>query len=76
MVGALIVRDQEILARGYHEKAGGAHAEVAALEQLDGTSAKGADISCLLNPVPRPVEPPLYAGNSGCGYTKSIHWHN
>ena len=50
MVGALIVRDQEILARGYHEKAGGAHAEVAALEQLDGVSAKGADMFVSLEP--------------------------
>ena len=49
MVGAVIVREGEVLATGYHEAAGLAHAEVAALSKLD-MSAEGADIYVTLEP--------------------------
>ncbi len=38
-VGAVLADGSEVLAEGYHRKAGGAHAEVAALSQLKGRPA-------------------------------------
>jgi len=40
-VGAVIVREGRILAKGYHRKAGLAHAEVEALSQLGGRADRG-----------------------------------
>jgi diaminohydroxyphosphoribosylaminopyrimidine deaminase/5-amino-6-(5-phosphoribosylamino)uracil reductase len=40
-VGAVIVREGRILARGYHRKAGLAHAEVEALSKLGGRADRG-----------------------------------
>jgi diaminohydroxyphosphoribosylaminopyrimidine deaminase/5-amino-6-(5-phosphoribosylamino)uracil reductase len=40
-VGAIVVRDGRILAKGYHRKAGLAHAEVEALSKLGGTADGG-----------------------------------
>jgi len=37
-VGCVIADDQRILGRGWHEYAGGPHAEIAALHDIDGTS--------------------------------------
>jgi diaminohydroxyphosphoribosylaminopyrimidine deaminase/5-amino-6-(5-phosphoribosylamino)uracil reductase len=48
-VGALVVRDGRLVARGYHACVGGAHAEVQALERA-GTLAKGADLIVTLEP--------------------------
>ena len=42
MVGAVIVRDEMIIASGYHKKAGGPHAELDALEKI-GRKAKAND---------------------------------
>jgi diaminohydroxyphosphoribosylaminopyrimidine deaminase/5-amino-6-(5-phosphoribosylamino)uracil reductase len=39
-VGCVIVRDGEVLSTGVHEKCGGAHAEVAALKNLETTNYK------------------------------------
>jgi diaminohydroxyphosphoribosylaminopyrimidine deaminase/5-amino-6-(5-phosphoribosylamino)uracil reductase len=49
MVGALIVRDGEVLAEGWHEAAGKPHAEAAALAALGGR-APGATIYVTLEP--------------------------
>lgn len=49
MVGAVIVRDGEVVAEGWHKKAGTPHAERHALEAA-GEKAKGADIYVNLEP--------------------------
>lgn len=46
-VGALVVRDGVLLGEGFHERAGGPHAEVAALKGID---AKGATLFVTLEP--------------------------
>ncbi len=52
MVGAVIVRGNEILATGYHHKAGEAHAEVDALRNAadKGVDVRGATIFVTLEP--------------------------
>ncbi|MBM3246329.1 MAG: bifunctional diaminohydroxyphosphoribosylaminopyrimidine deaminase/5-amino-6-(5-phosphoribosylamino)uracil reductase RibD [Candidatus Omnitrophica bacterium] len=49
MVGALVVKDGRIAGRGYHQKAGLAHAEVIALDEA-GVKAKGATLYVTLEP--------------------------
>ncbi|AKQ65216.1 Diaminohydroxyphosphoribosylaminopyrimidine deaminase [Myxococcus hansupus] len=49
VVGAVLVKGGRIIARGYHKKAGTAHAEVVALEAA-GARAKGADLYTTLEP--------------------------
>jgi diaminohydroxyphosphoribosylaminopyrimidine deaminase / 5-amino-6-(5-phosphoribosylamino)uracil reductase len=49
MVGAVVVRDSEVVGTGYHEYAGGPHAEVNALNDA-GELAKGATIYVTLEP--------------------------
>ena len=50
MVGAVIVRkDGTIVGQGFHERAGGAHAEVRALDEA-GERARGASLYCTLEP--------------------------
>lgn len=48
-VGAIIVKDGEILARGYHRKSGEAHAELDAINQLE-TIPVGCTLYCNLEP--------------------------
>ena len=52
MVGAVIVRDGEIIGRGYHKKYGDLHAERAAFADCDsnGIDCNGADIYVTLEP--------------------------
>lgn len=49
LVGALVVKDGEIVGEGYHHKAGEAHAEINALKQA-GAQAKGATLYVTLEP--------------------------
>ena len=47
-VGCVIVRDGELIAEGYHARTGAAHAEAAALAQVD--DARGATVYVTLEP--------------------------
>ena len=49
LVGCVLVRDGEIMGEGYHERAGGPHAEAAALEHA-GERARGATAYVTLEP--------------------------
>jgi diaminohydroxyphosphoribosylaminopyrimidine deaminase / 5-amino-6-(5-phosphoribosylamino)uracil reductase len=49
VVGAVVERDGEIVGEGWHERAGGPHAEVVALEQA-GDRARGATLYVSLEP--------------------------
>ena len=49
MVGCVLVRDGEIVGEGWHERAGGPHAEIAALQAAHG-NAKGATAYVTLEP--------------------------
>lgn len=49
VVGALVVRDGEVVGEGWHERAGGPHAEIVALEQA-GERARGATMIVALEP--------------------------
>ncbi len=49
MVGAVLVKNNEIIGRGYHRHYGGPHAEVLAIQEA-GASALGADLYINLEP--------------------------
>lgn len=49
MVGAVLVRGEEVVGEGYHARFGGPHAEVVALEQA-GPRARGAELFVSLEP--------------------------
>jgi diaminohydroxyphosphoribosylaminopyrimidine deaminase/5-amino-6-(5-phosphoribosylamino)uracil reductase len=49
IVGAVLVRDGEVVGRGWHERAGGAHAEIVALD-VAGDAARGATLYTTLEP--------------------------
>ena len=49
VVGAVIVRDGEVVGEGWHERAGGQHAEIVALE-ASGDRARGATLYVTLEP--------------------------
>ncbi|RLB43878.1 MAG: bifunctional diaminohydroxyphosphoribosylaminopyrimidine deaminase/5-amino-6-(5-phosphoribosylamino)uracil reductase RibD [Deltaproteobacteria bacterium] len=49
VVGAVIVRKGEVIAKGYHKKVGGPHAEISALEKL-GYKAEGCTLYVTLEP--------------------------
>lgn len=50
MVGCVLVRDDQLLAEGFHARYGGPHAERAALADLNGQSARGATAYVTLEP--------------------------
>jgi diaminohydroxyphosphoribosylaminopyrimidine deaminase / 5-amino-6-(5-phosphoribosylamino)uracil reductase len=49
VVGAVVVRDGEVVGEGWHERKGGPHAEVVALENAD-EAARGAALHVTLEP--------------------------
>lgn len=49
LVGAVLVRDGQLLAHGYHKRAGTPHAEINALAKVHG-KAHGATLYCTLEP--------------------------
>lgn len=49
VVGAVIVKDGEVVSTGYHQRAGGPHAEVIALDSA-GEAARGATLYVTLEP--------------------------
>lgn len=49
VVGAVLVKDEKVLAEGWHEKAGQPHAEIVALESA-GSNARGATLYVSLEP--------------------------
>ena len=51
-VGAVVVKKNKIIGRGYHKKAGGKHAEVLAIENANknGFSVEGSDLYVTLEP--------------------------
>ncbi|MFH1135941.1 MAG: bifunctional diaminohydroxyphosphoribosylaminopyrimidine deaminase/5-amino-6-(5-phosphoribosylamino)uracil reductase RibD [Pseudomonadota bacterium] len=49
MVGAVVVKDGKVMAKGFHARAGAAHAEAAALKKA-GERARGADLYVTLEP--------------------------
>jgi diaminohydroxyphosphoribosylaminopyrimidine deaminase/5-amino-6-(5-phosphoribosylamino)uracil reductase len=49
LVGAVVVKDQKVIGRGYHQRFGGAHAEVNALGEA-GEGARGATLYVTLEP--------------------------
>jgi diaminohydroxyphosphoribosylaminopyrimidine deaminase/5-amino-6-(5-phosphoribosylamino)uracil reductase len=57
VVGAVVVRDGEVVGEGWHERAGGPHAEVVALEQA-GDRARGATLYVSLEPCSTPGRTP------------------
>lgn len=50
MVGAVVVRDGEIVSEGYHSRFGGPHAEVNALNKLNSVSAENSTLYINLEP--------------------------
>lgn len=48
-VGCVIVKNEQVIAEGWHERAGGPHAEIMALDKA-GQQAKGADVYVSLEP--------------------------
>jgi diaminohydroxyphosphoribosylaminopyrimidine deaminase/5-amino-6-(5-phosphoribosylamino)uracil reductase len=49
VVGAVLVRDGEVVGRGWHERAGGPHAEIVALDAA-GDASRGATLYTTLEP--------------------------
>jgi diaminohydroxyphosphoribosylaminopyrimidine deaminase/5-amino-6-(5-phosphoribosylamino)uracil reductase len=72
IVGAVVVRDGEIVGEGWHERKGGPHAEVTALEAA-GERARGATLYVTLEPCrSQGATPPCTAAVLGSGVTKVV----
>jgi diaminohydroxyphosphoribosylaminopyrimidine deaminase/5-amino-6-(5-phosphoribosylamino)uracil reductase len=71
-VGALVVKGGRILARGWHQKAGGPHAEIAAIRRADRT--KGATLYVTLEPCSTHGRtPPCTEAIIQAGFTRVVY---
>jgi diaminohydroxyphosphoribosylaminopyrimidine deaminase / 5-amino-6-(5-phosphoribosylamino)uracil reductase len=50
MVGAVIVREEEVLGEGWHEECGGPHAEINAISAAEGADLEGATLYVSMEP--------------------------
>lgn len=73
LVGAVIVKDGEIIGEGWHARFGGLHAERNALANCR-TCPEGATIYVTLEPCCHYGKTPLHRSPSGSRYCQSGHW--
>jgi diaminohydroxyphosphoribosylaminopyrimidine deaminase/5-amino-6-(5-phosphoribosylamino)uracil reductase len=72
VVGAVVVRDGEVVAEGWHERKGGPHAEVVALDAA-GQQARGATLYVTMEPCAHHGStPPCTEAIIGAGVTKVV----
>ena len=72
VVGAVVVRDGEVVGEGWHERKGGPHAEVVALEAA-GERARGATLYTTLEPCDHHgSQPPCVDAVLGAGIAKVV----
>jgi diaminohydroxyphosphoribosylaminopyrimidine deaminase / 5-amino-6-(5-phosphoribosylamino)uracil reductase len=72
VVGAVVVRDGEIVGEGWHERKGGPHAEVVALEAA-GEAARGATLYVTLEPCDHHgTTPPCVDAILAAGITRAV----
>jgi diaminohydroxyphosphoribosylaminopyrimidine deaminase/5-amino-6-(5-phosphoribosylamino)uracil reductase len=72
VVGAVVVREGAIIGEGWHERQGGPHAEVVALEAA-GEAARGATLYVTLEPCDHHgSQPPCVAAVIGAGIAKVV----
>ena len=73
MVGAVVVRGDEVLAEGFHARYGGPHAEIAALAAVD--DPHGATLYCSLEPCNhRGKTPPCTGAILSAGIARVVFW--
>lgn len=73
MVGAVVVRGDQVLAEGFHARYGGPHAEVAALAALE--DARGATLYCSLEPCNHQGKtPPCTGAILAAGIARVVFW--
>ncbi len=74
-VGAVVVRDGEVVAEGFHAERGGPHAEAAALAELAAGGARGATMYVTLEPCgpfPGKLTPPCVEGLLSAGLARLV----
>ena len=72
IVGAVVVRDGEVVGEGWHERKGGPHAEVVALDAA-GEAARGATLYVTLEPCDHHgSQPPCVEAVIGAGIAKVV----
>lgn len=74
IVGAVIVKNNKIIAEGFHEKAGRDHAEIVALKKLRKGQAKGATLYVTLEPCCHKEKrtPPCVAAILAAGFRRVV----
>src|SRR5919204_1326984 len=74
MVGAVVARNGEIVGEGFHERAGGPHAEIVALEAA-GPGARGAALYVTLEPCNHVGRtPPCVPAIFAAGIPRGVVW--